>query len=126
MYYRMQFSPDQLRQIGDRYADEATSLEQGVDYEVGFFNGDNFHVYDVVPAEPDNARHARWVSDALRDPDLADEFLERLPTTDLAAIRHQVEGECRPADTSHGHDWQRLSLLMDKIAQERRDRTDRR
>jgi hypothetical protein len=93
---RVEYSGPSLRSLVEQYDTEAASLEQGIDYELRLWNIDHWLTYDVVPATADNARHARWTSEALGDPALADRLFALLRPSELAKIRQQA---VRPGST---------------------------
>jgi hypothetical protein len=94
--YRIDYSTVTLQSLADQLDIEASNLERGVDHELRVWDGDDWLVYDVIPATPESARLARWVSDGLRDSALADALLALLPPAELSEIRRQM---ARPGST---------------------------
>jgi hypothetical protein len=75
----------------DHYDEQARTLETGHEYEYKLWNRDHWIAYDVVEPTLENATTARWISDALRDPQLAARLLALVPEDDLRTVRDQVE-----------------------------------
>jgi hypothetical protein len=77
----------QREDLARQHSEDADSLERGVDYELQVGNDDHRLHYDTVAANPDNARCARWLSDALRDRDLSARLLALHPEPSITPQR---------------------------------------